>query len=273
MTSCCVFCLQIHANTTTKSSTLRFILQTTDAPFYHRLMLVIEVLSSAATLIAQKNRYRGWCRGMGKGEGVNPSRPLSMAVFLLFPKAAHCNTHVFSLLVLHLFIQAQKRMSSVAKLLLRLLAVWRGLLLADSCFLHLQMHTRCLTKKYLSLISVSESPTRRNNTDEHRTFDDGRKGGEWSVFPRKLVFLEGGCLNCRQLNLVCLLLFEHSSKYKQDALHATFPLLRTPPLHSTCCFHATSAILGSFPSAIVVWRSGYHSSLQPFRWKQRDVIY
>lgn len=165
-------------------------------------------------------------------------------------------------------------MSSVAKLLLRLLAAWRGLLLADSCFLHLQMHTRCLTTQYLSLISVSVSPTRRNNTDEQCTFDNGRKGGEWSVFPRKLVFLEGGCLNCRQLNLACLLLFEHSSKYKQDALHATFPLLRTPPLHSTCCFHATSAILGSFPSAIVVWRSGrYHSSLRPFGWKQRDVIY
>lgn len=113
------------------------------------------------------------------------------------------------------------------------------------------MHQRCLTTQYLLLISVSESPTLRNNTDEYRTFDDGRKGGECSVFPRKLVFLEGGCLNCRQLNLACLLLYEHSSKYKQDALHATFPLLRTP-LHRTCCFHATSAILGSYPSAIVV---------------------
>jgi hypothetical protein len=70
MTSCCVFCLQIHANTTTKSSTLRFILPTTHAPFYHRLMLVIEVLSSAATLIAQKkvigDDVEGWGRRGGE---------------------------------------------------------------------------------------------------------------------------------------------------------------------------------------------------------------
>jgi len=69
MTSCCVFCLQIHANTTTKSSTLRFILQTTHAPFYHSLMLVIEVLSSAATLIAQKTVIGDDVEGWGKARG------------------------------------------------------------------------------------------------------------------------------------------------------------------------------------------------------------
>lgn len=69
MTSCCVSCLQIHANTTTKSSSLRFILQTTHAPFFHRLMLVIEVLSSAATLIAQKTVIGDDVEGWGKARG------------------------------------------------------------------------------------------------------------------------------------------------------------------------------------------------------------
>lgn len=135
------------------------------------------------------------------------------------------------------------------------------------------MHPRCLTTQYLLLISVLESLTRHSNTDEQRTFDDGREGGEWSVFPRKLVFLVGGCLNCRQLNLACLLLFEHSSKYKQDALHATFPLLRTP-LHNTCCFHATSAILGSFPSAIVVCGTAANTPpCNPSAENKEDVTY
>ena len=66
MTSCNVFCLQIHAITTTKSCTLRFILQKTHAPFYRRLKLVVEALSFAATLIAQKTvigvDVEGWGR-------------------------------------------------------------------------------------------------------------------------------------------------------------------------------------------------------------------
>jgi hypothetical protein len=48
----------------------------------------------------------------GKGEGMNPSRPLLMAVFLFFLVAAH----VFFLL-LHVFIHAEKRISSVDQLL------------------------------------------------------------------------------------------------------------------------------------------------------------
>lgn len=148
-----------------------------------------------------------------------------------------------------------------------------GLLFADSCFLHLPMHPRCPTGQYLLLMSELESLTRPNNTGEQSIFDNGREGGESSLFPRKLVFLKGGCLNCRQLYLACLLLFEHSSKYKQDALHATFPLLRTP-LHRPCCFHATSAILGSFPSAIVVCGTAAVSPPSALSTENKeDVIY
>lgn len=265
MTPSCVFCLQIHAMTTTKSCTLRFILQKTHAPFYHRPMFDVDTFLCGYT-DSTKNSYRGWRRGMGKGEGWVLHVHFWWQFFFY---SSLGSTHVFSLP--HVFIRAEERMSSVDKL--RLLAVWRGPWLADSCFLHLQMHPRCLTTQYLLLISVSESPTRRSSTDEHRTSDDGREEGVWSVLPRKMVFLVGGCLNCRQLNLACLLLFEHSSKYKQDALHATFPLLRTP-LHSTCCFHATSAILGSFPSATVVGEAAAITPpFNPSAENKEDVIY
>lgn len=153
--------------------------------------------------------------------------------------------------------------------LLMVCTVDDGLLLADSCFLHLPMHPRCQTAQYLLLMSELESLTRPSNTDEQRIFDNGTEGGESSLFPRKLVFLEGGCLNCRQLYLACLLLFEHSSKYKQDALHATFPLLRTPPPWSLL-LPRDFGYSRFFPFGNFRVRNGcYVSSLRPFSWKQR----
>jgi hypothetical protein len=56
------------------------------------------MLSSAATTIAQKTVLGDDGEGWGKGEGVNPSRPLLMAVFLFFPVAAHVFFYYFTFL-------------------------------------------------------------------------------------------------------------------------------------------------------------------------------
>lgn len=107
------------------------------------------------------------------------------------------------------------------------------------------MHPGCLTTQYLLLISVLESLPRLAALTT-----SGREGSglffqeSWCFW--KVVVLTAG-------NLTWPACFYSNTVRNTNKMHCTrLSPSSAPPLHSTCCFHATSAILGSSPSAIVV---------------------
>lgn len=160
---------------------------------------------------------------------------------LLFLEANH-------VVFLHVFIQAVKIISSVDQLLVYLLMLWRvddGLLLTDSCFLHSPMRPGCLTTQYLLVISVSESLTRLAALTTAQREGSGLFFQESCCFWKVVVLTAG--------NLTWSACFYSNTVRNTNKMHCTrLSPSSALPLHSTYCFHATSAVLGSSPSAIVV---------------------